>query len=237
MPESAIDDRRDSATETVVFAHAAGFSPFAALTPQGSAGMAVDVLRKAAQRAGLRAQLLALPFEELHAAAFNGAVSAIFPVGINAYRNDQFDFSDPLIVSGGALFTRSSDGGATPALATLSGKVVTTPVAGPLYEIIRTSFPAIRLLPSANYQQSFQQLLDRRADAAALNFHVGKAMIEQHFVGQVRTPSSTFVDLPMAVAAPRLARRGLIEKLNLALRQIRSEESAGSRVAEIAPRP
>jgi polar amino acid transport system substrate-binding protein len=225
---AATDDRHDTVGETLVFAHATRFLPFAELTPQGSTGIAVDVLREAAKRAGLKLELLALPFEELHAAAFEGLACAIFPVGINGHRDAQFDFSDPLIVSGGALFTRSSDGDATPALATLSGKVVTTPMAGPLYEIIRTSFPEIRLLPSANYEESFRQLLDRRADAAALNLHVGRAMIDRYFAGQVRAPCSTFVDLPMAVAVPRQTRRGLIEKLNLALREIRSEKSAAS---------
>lgn len=234
MSGLVIDDREDAAaSEPVVLAHAAGFPPFAELTPQGSAGIAVDVLREAVKRAGLNVELLALPFAELHKAAFNGVATAIFPVGMNGHRDDQFDFSDPLIVSGGALFTRIADGDDAPTLESLSGKVVTTPVAGPLYELIRQSSPDITLLPSANYEESFAQLIDGRADAAALNIHVGKTMIEQRFAGLVRAPMSTFVDLPMAVAAPRQARRGLIEKLNLALRQIRSEQSAGA----ITPRP
>jgi polar amino acid transport system substrate-binding protein len=226
MSGHAIDDSDGGDGGTVVLAHAAGFSPFAELTPQGSSGIAVDVLREAAKRAGLRVQLLALPFAELHKAAFNGVAAAIFPVGINGHRESQFDFSDPLIMSGGALFTRCSEGDDAPTLESLSGKVVTTPGAGPLYDLIRQSSAAIRLLPSTNYEESFAQLIDGRADAAALNFHVGKTMIEQDYAGLVRAPSSTFVDLPMAVAVPRRARRGLIEKLNFALRQIRSEEGA-----------
>jgi ABC-type amino acid transport substrate-binding protein len=219
--------RSHAVPETVVCAHAAGFPPFAEWTAQGSSGIAVDVLREAADLAGLKLELVALPFEDLHAAAFDGRACAIFPVGVNADRNELFDFSDPLIVSGGGLFTRASEGGEAPSLDGLAGKVVTTPSAGPLVEIIRRSSPGVRLLPSANYEQSFEQLIDGRADIAALNLHVGKAMIAQRYGGLVSAPSSTFVDMPMAVAAPKNKQRWLIDRLNLALRRIRSADSCG----------
>lgn len=225
---AAIDERDDPMHETVVFAHAAGFPPFAELTPQGSAGIAVDVLREAAELAGLKLELLALPFAQLQAAASDGRASAIFPVAVNPERNDRFDFSDPLIVSGGGLFTRTSDDAGAASLAMLAGKVVTTPASGPLVEIIRRSAPGVSILPSASYEESFEQLIDGRADMAALNFHVGKAMIAQRFAGLVSAPSSTFVDMPMAVAAPRKTRRWLIERLNRALRQIRPPAATGS---------
>ena len=223
MSEFALDEHPNVDCGIVTFAHAAMLPPFAEQTPQGSRGIAVDILLEAAKRAGLSVKILALPFEELHTAVSTGVASAIFPIGISAERKKLFDFSDPLIMTGGGLFTKIVHGAEMPTLEALSGKVVTTPITGPLFDIIKENSPNIRLLPSANYEESFQQLIDGRAEAAALNFHVGRAMIEQRFAGLVRAPLSTFVDLPMAVAASRNEKRWLIEILNLSLRQIRSE--------------
>lgn len=170
--------------------------------------------------------MLAMPFEELHTALSRGVASAIFPVGVSAERNDRFDFTEPLLSTGGGLFTKVSDGAAMPTLEALHGKVVTTPIAGPLYRIIQRNAPAIDLLSSGSYEESFQQLIEGRAAAAALNIHVGKAMVEQHYAGSIRVPSETFVALPMAVAVSRGEKRWLVEALDLALREIRSEDPA-----------
>ena len=79
-----------------------------------------------------------------------------------------YDFSAPVAATGGTLFVRVPN--TTPEnLVAMSGKVVVTPRPGPLADLIARTAPTVKLLLTANYEQSLAHVIDSTADAAALN--------------------------------------------------------------------
>jgi polar amino acid transport system substrate-binding protein len=213
-----------SGIQTVRFAHDLGFPPFAERIATGSAGMIVDMLRACGTRAGFLTEFVAVPFDEVQKTMKDGRADAIFPLGINPERREIFNFSEPLFVTGAALFTRRSDPYPSwPSFDDLIGKIVTTPRTGPLVDYIVSRFPKVTLIPSDDYDQSLAQLMRGDADAAALNLQVGATMVVRHWSDLIRTPQGSFLDLPLAVAVLRGRNEWLIARLNETLASMRAD--------------
>jgi polar amino acid transport system substrate-binding protein len=127
-----------------------------------------------------------------------------------------------LLTTGGALFVRtpqpSPDG-----LKALAGKTVVTPKTGPLAGFIQKTAPEIKLVVNADYDQSFAQLLSGEADAAALNFQVGRRLASTLHAGKVTLPESLFLELPLAVAVRKGEKADLIARLNQGIAAIRAD--------------
>ena len=66
-----------------------------------SEGLAVDILRAAAARAGVEVQFVAVPFEQVHLTLADGRAEAVFPLTITPERRQLFDFTEGLLVAGG----------------------------------------------------------------------------------------------------------------------------------------
>jgi polar amino acid transport system substrate-binding protein len=159
----------------VRLAHDQRFSPFSQVVNGRSEGMTVDILRAAAERSGLSIVFVPVPFEEMQVTLTDGRADGVFPLAINEERRRTFDFSAPLLITGGALFTRAP--GAVPEnLAALAKKTVVTPSSGPLAGFIKRTAPDVNLVATSNYDESFAKLLSGEADAAALNLQVGTQM-------------------------------------------------------------
>ena len=75
-----------AAAQTVRVAHAASFPPYAEDRQGRSEGMAVDILRAAAAKAGLQLAFVVVPFEELQRTVEDGRAQAIFPTGMEGNR-------------------------------------------------------------------------------------------------------------------------------------------------------
>jgi polar amino acid transport system substrate-binding protein len=211
-----------SGVRTVRFAHDLGFPPFAERVATSSSGMVVDLLRVCGTRAGFNAEFVAVLFDEVKETIRDGRADAIFPIGINPERRKIFDFTEPLFVTGAALFTRQSDPySALPSFDDLAGKIVTTPRSGPLVGYIASHFPKVTLIQSDDYDESLAQLMRGDADAAALNLQVGAAMVAQQWSKSIRTPQRAFLDLPLAVAVSRGKNAELISELNETLEAMR----------------
>ena len=82
--------------EPVRIAYAEVFPPFTELK-DGKA---------AALRVGIDVQFVPVPFEEVQRTLEDGRADAVFPLTITPERLQSFDFSDPFLVTGGALFVR-----------------------------------------------------------------------------------------------------------------------------------
>ena len=133
-----------------------------------------------------------------------------------------FDFSAPLLVTGGALYVRAPN--ATPeSLAALSGRVVVTPRAGPLAAIIQRSAPEIKLVVTTDYEESLARLVSGHADAAALDFYVGAIIAARLYPGQVTEPRKMFIEAPLGVAVRKGRDAELLNRLNAALAAIRAD--------------
>ena len=149
--------------------------------------LAVDILRTAVARVGVNVELVPVPFEQIQRTLADGRAQAIFPLTITPERLSLFDFSAPILITGGALFVRAPN--ATPEnLAALSGKIVVTPRTGPLAAFIQKNAPSVKLVIAMDYEESLARLVKGEADAAALGFHVGIRIAARLYPSQVTEP-------------------------------------------------
>ena len=191
--------------QAIRVAHDQRFPPFAEVKDGKSEGLAVDILNAAAQRAGITITYVPVPFAEIQKTLEDGRADAVFPLAINPERRQSFDFSAPLVITGGALFVRAPQ--PTPdGLKALAGKTVVTPKTGPLAGFIGKAAPDVKLVVNADYDQSFAQLLSGEADAAALNFQVGRWLASNCMPARSPCPRRCFWNcrspLPCAKASP-----------------------------------
>lgn len=207
--------------EPIRVAHDQRFPPFAEVKDGRSDGLAVDVLKAAAAKAGLELTLVPVPFVEVQKTLDDGRADAIFPLAINPERAKLFDFSAPLVTTGGALFVRA--GSPTPEFTALAGKTVTTPKTGPLADYVAKRYPDVKLIVTADYDESLKQLVNGEADAAALNFQAGARIARLVAPGKVTEPKTLFWELPLAVAVPKSKRADLVAKLNDGIAAIRAD--------------
>jgi len=211
-----------SAAETLRLAHDENFPPFAYTEDGQSTGMAVDILRAAAQRAGLDITLVPVPFKQIQPSLDDGTADAIFPLAINPERRTTMDFSTPLLMTGGALFVRSPQ--PEPAsLKDLAGKSVVTPKTGPLAGYIQRTEPAVDLVVTTDYDESLRKLVSGEADAAALNYQVGTMLAKKQQAGKLTLPNKMFLELPLAVAVKKDSQAQMLSKLNDGLEEIRQD--------------
>jgi len=139
-------------------AHDRDFPPFAAAEDGQSRGLAVDILRAAAARAGVEVEFLPVAFEQGQETLEDGRADAYFPLAITPERRGTLDFSDALVVTGGALYGRAPS--VPPeSLADLTGKIVVTPRTGPLAAFIEKNAPAAKLVVAKDYDDSLARLV------------------------------------------------------------------------------
>lgn len=208
--------------ETLRVVYDQQFPPFAELKDGKTQGLAVDVLQAAADRAGLTIIFVPVPFKEMQPTLERGDADAMFPIAINEPRRAIYDFSAPLLPTGGALFVRAPQ--ATPSgFPELAGKTVTTPKTGPLASYIEKNAPQVKLVVTQNYEESLQQLVSGSADAAALNFQVGAVLAAKLHPGKITAPDKFFLELPLALAVPKGKSSQFLEKLNGGVSAIKAD--------------
>src|ERR1700753_2679318 len=133
-------DGRHAMADPVKIAYADVFPPFTELKDGKAEGLAVEIVRAAAGRAGIEVEFVAVPFEQVQRTLEDGRADAVFPLSITPERLVLFDFSDPFLVTGGALFVRAPN--STPqGLGSLADKIVVTPRTGPLAAYIQKNAP------------------------------------------------------------------------------------------------
>ena len=210
----------------VRIAHQVDFAPFADVKDGQSVGLAVEVVRAAAERVSIDVEFVRVPFEEVQGTLNDGRAVAIFPLAITPERQRLFDFSAPLYSGGGGLFVRAPN--ATPKdISELSGKIVVTPRTGPLAAYIERTAPTVKLMVTSDYKESLVRLILGDADAAALNYYVGAALAAQLYAGKVTIPRTFFTQ---TVGGPGLGVRKdeqaeLLSRFNAGLAAIRADRT------------
>jgi polar amino acid transport system substrate-binding protein len=208
--------------EPVRVAHDSGFPPFAEVKDGKSEGLALDIFRAVAMRAGVDVKFVPVPFEQRQLTLADGRADAYLPLAITPERLQLFDFSDVLVVSGATLFVRASD--VRPeSLAALAGKVVVTPRTGPVAPFIQKTAPAIKLVVTTDYEESLGRLVRGEAAAAALSYHVGSRIADGLYPGQTFSSPHFFLELPFAVAVPKGKHAELLARLNAGIALIRAD--------------
>jgi ABC-type amino acid transport substrate-binding protein len=209
------------AAEQVRITHNQVFPPYAEVQEGKSVGLAVDIIRAAAARAGIDVVFVPLTIEQQMPALKDGRADATLS-GISPERQQFLDFSAPVIATGAGLYVRAPS--ATPeSLTALSGKVVVTPRAGPVAPFIQKTAPSVNLVVTADYEESLARLVEGRADAAALNLHVGNALAARLYPGKVTEPRNTFWEAPLAIGVPKGERANILAQMNVGLAAIRAD--------------
>jgi ABC-type amino acid transport substrate-binding protein len=189
------------------------FEPFGVLEDGKPSGMLIELTGTLLSRAGIAHEFISMTLAETEGALFNGRVDALAFKGVTAERLKTMTFSDPLIVSGAATFTRT---GMAPQsdLAAYAGKKLVTPKKGPMWSNIERNYPAIALMDGDSYEGSFNVLIDGRADVAALNLHAGIAIANRLFPGKVACPTAPYAPLTIAFAIPKNGPAELVDSIN-----------------------
>jgi ABC-type amino acid transport substrate-binding protein len=209
------------AAEPMRIAHLRDLPPFFEVQDGKSVGLAIDIVRAAAARARIEVLFVPVTIEQTMPSLKDGRADALFTAN-TPERLQSLDFSAPAVMTGGALYVRAPS--ATPeSLAALSGKTVVTPRVGPLAAFIQKTAPDVKLVVTADYEESLARLVQGEADAAALNFYAGSRIAARLYPGQVTEPRNMFYEVPLAIGVLKGQGAKLISQLNTGLAAIRAD--------------
>ena len=212
-----------SAAEPFRITHNQPFPPLSELRNGKSEGLLIDVLRAASARVGLELAFIGVSVDQMEQTLKDGRADA-FLSAMTPERMKLYDFSAPVMTTGGALFVRAPSS-MPENLLTMSGKVVVTPRAGPLADLISRTAPAVRLSLTTDYEQSLARVIDGSADAAALNFHAGTMIAARLYPDQITTPRAMFQEIANAVAVPKGQQSEFLARLSRGLAAIREDNT------------
>ncbi|HME44968.1 MAG TPA: transporter substrate-binding domain-containing protein [Syntrophorhabdales bacterium] len=184
-------------------------------------GAVIDILSEAFARIHIQVSFIPTPMEHIRRLLDAGEADGIAFYAITPERKALFDFSDPLLMTGAALFVKSPDPPTD--LQDYENRRIVTPRTGPLSAYIRREVPGARLLLVKDYSEALETVLAGNADAAALNVHVGRDLIHRLFRGRFTLPDKVFLEMPLAVATMKGSDSSLLETINEGLRCLKKE--------------
>lgn len=198
------------------------YEPFGVIQDGQVTGMLVELVGLLLNDLGIAHRFDAMPLADTEPALAEGRVDALAYKGITPARLASIDFSEPIMISGGATFTRP---GLLPSadLRQFDGMRVVTTRHGPLWRHLQTEHPALQLLPAEHYQQALEMVLRGEADLAALNMHAGRAIAQRLFPGQLGLPQLPYMPLRTGFALRRGAHPELLLRFNAALAAARAD--------------
>ena len=198
------------------------YEPFGLMQDGQVSGMLVELVGMLLADLGLAHRFVPMPLADTEPALAEGRVDALAYKGITPARLASIDFSEPIMISGGATFTRP---GLLPSdnLRQFDGMRVVTTRHGPLWRHLQTEHPALQLLPAEHYQQALEMVLRGEADLAALNMHAGRAIAQRLFPGQLGLPQLPYMPLRTGFALRRGSHPELLLRFNAALVAARAD--------------
>ena len=209
--------------DTFKLAHIKLFEPFAVVKEGKSDGLAIDILTEALAKVNLKGVFVGEHQDKVQDLLLNEKVDGLAFLGINPKRKETYDFSDPYLITGGALFVKSP----TPASSNLKdfeGKTVATPKKGPLAGYIQKKFPRVKVLTSVkDYPETLKAVLNGKADAAALNTQAGAVLAQKLFSGRFSLPEKGFLEIPIGVGVLKGKQADFLTKLNDGLKAIMAD--------------
>ena len=187
------------------------FAPFSSLKDGKPDGIVIERIKNIFDKAGIIYELVPAKLTGLISGLSQGEFDILAALAKTPMREKTIVFSKPIIVSGGAWFTAADK---SPLLDGELPEVAVTPKVGPLVAQIKALFPEIDLMTSENYDTSLQEVLNGKADAAALNWHVGKMLIEEKYNSKFHIPLAPFNTMALHMAAKLSDKEYLINRLN-----------------------
>jgi len=216
---------------TVRLTHVDHFPPFATARQGKSVGMAITILNEAMVRVGLKAIYVPENLDRVQELVRAGHVDGIATFAITPERKEIYDFTEPILTTGGALFVRASVDRASSSLDEWSGRVVCTPLKGPLADYIREHYPHVMVRDAKDYSAALDMVVRGEADAAALNFHVAARLAQEIHPGSLAMPTEMFIETPLAVAFLKGHKPTLLDRVSAGIRQVK-EDAVYRRILE-----
>ncbi|MFO0989505.1 MAG: transporter substrate-binding domain-containing protein [Alphaproteobacteria bacterium] len=210
--------------QTLRIGHDAAFEPFAMVENGRASGLILDVVAEAMKRMKRDFAFAVLTLDEADAALAGGKVDALAFKGDTPERRAEMDFSAPIVVSGGALFSRAGSPAAK-SLKDFAGKTVVTPRRGPLFAQIAKAAPDVKLAESTSYAESFEMVIAGKADAAALNLQAGIRMARKSYPGAFALPSEPYIAVPLAFAVAKGKNAALLKDFDATLATMKADGS------------
>lgn len=173
------------------------FAPFSKNEAGTAQGLVIDRLKEIFAASDIRYNFIATPLPSLIPDLENGQVDAVAALGITAERQDKYQFSKPIIVSGGAWFVPKKR------IMLVDDEVpasVITPERGPLANEIKNKYPEAELITCTDYDAALKGVLAGQAGAAALNWHVGRMMIQENYQDQFHEAKRPYNTVALGLA-------------------------------------
>lgn len=187
------------------------FAPFSIKENDRPGGIVIERLIRVFENTKLDYELIPTGLTSLTRNLMDGTIDAVAALAITPSRYDNFSFSKPMIVSGGAWFIPSSNENL---IEDEIPNSVITPKVGPLVNQIKDKYPEIDLKTCEDYDAALIAALAGEAGAAALNWHVGRMLVKEKFEGQFHIPKAPFNTIPLAVAVTKNDPKDIIDNIN-----------------------
>lgn len=173
------------------------FIPFSYMKNGKPVGIVIDRIHDIMSAAQIRYKFIPTDLVGLTQGLMNCEYDVLAAMAKTGEREETMAFSKPVIVSGGAWFMPiDHDPGDNDQLP----EIVVTPKTGPLVSQISALYPEIKIITCNDYDDALQLTLYGNVDAtaAALNWHVGKMMIEEKkYKGLFHSPKAPFKTMPL----------------------------------------
>ncbi len=189
--------------KTITVGYNPDFAPFAFERGGVASGLVIERLSAILTGARIPFVLSPVSLPEMIATLCAGGVDLLAGIASIPQRHPSMALSRPIAMSGGAWFTPGS--GSWPSDADLENSHrppwrAVTPATGPLVDIIRERFPLVQLQTCGDYEAALQTVINGGADAAALNWQVGRMLCEQQHPSLFHSARAPFCAIPLAIA-------------------------------------
>lgn len=188
------------------------FAPFTFEENRKATGLIIEKIREISANAGLKVEFAAASLPELLPALALGEVDLLAALADTPARQIKYQFSLPLLVTGAGWFVpidvKYKDGELP--------RSIITPKQGPLVDQIRNDYPDIEIHTSNDYDDTLQIVLygNKKVQAAALNWHVGRMLVEAKYRGLFHLPERPFNRMSLAMAGLKNNKGSIIKELN-----------------------
>ena len=176
------------------------FAPLTFTLDGRARGLIVDIIRGLLDGRDGAPEFAPVALSDHQAALESGRIEAIAFRGVTPRIAAKCTLSDDLMDTGAAWFAPS--GRPFPGADGIKVGRVATPVKGPLYEPLRQAHPGLTLVQVQTYQESLAAVIEGRAEAAALNFHIGRYLARHDFPDRFIVPEQPDDPMTVALAVP-----------------------------------
>jgi len=187
------------------------FAPFSHVVNGAPSGIVLERLIDVFQAAEIEYELVPTALTKLTFDLMAGHLAALAALAITPIRLETLSFTKPVIISGAAWFTLANN---EPLVDGDIPKSVITPKVGPLVGQIKNLFPEIHLKTSSDYGAALDAVVNEQVEAAALNWHVGRMLIDEKYKSIFHIPKAPFNTIPLAIATKAGDPHKIINRLN-----------------------